>query len=164
MGSWNERYLKQDHKEWKIFVTLFIFHTYSHFIFPCSDSISPSIIFWSLLLETFSDTDKFHSIFRGNVSLETKTRVCNAKSAGLPPELLYTSKGLQEYKTPSLREAQEKAESVMCSDARKQQNVTFLYQQLNHTVPWINCCQLQHSISATEIRISNNYYQKTDCS
>ena len=41
----------------------------------------------------------------------------------------YTSKGLQEYnKNPSLREAQEEAETVMCSDAGKQKSVTFLYQ------------------------------------
>lgn len=61
------------------------------------------------------------------MSFLTKTRVF-AESSGLPPELPYTSKGLQEYKNPSLREAQEEAESVMCSDARKQKSVTFLYQ------------------------------------
>lgn len=50
-----------------------------------------------------------------------------------------TTRIQQEYnKNPSLREAQEEAESVMCSDAGKQKSVTFFYQQLNHTIPWIN--------------------------
>lgn len=63
------------------------------------------------------------------MSLYTNNRVCNAESSGLSPELPYMSKRLQGYnKNPSLREAQEEAESVMCSDAGKQKSVTFLYQ------------------------------------
>lgn len=77
----------------------------------------------------------------------TNNRVCNAESLGLSPEFPSTSKGLQEYyRSPYLREAQEEAESAMCSDAGKQKSVTFLYQQLNHTKPWINYCQVYSTL------------------
>jgi len=92
--------------------------------------------------------DKFHSIIKGNVNLYINNRFCNAESQGYLLNFLTLGKGLQEHsKNPSLREAQEEAESVMCSGAGKQKSVTFLYQQLNHTLPWINYCQLQHYFS-----------------
>lgn len=81
------------------------------------------------------------------MGMYTNNGVCNAEPSGLSPEFPSTSKGLQEYyESPYLREAQEEAESVMCSHAGKQKSVTFSYQQLNRTKPRVNYCRLHSTL------------------
>lgn len=121
--------------KWKLFKNMHINHeNISHplrisLIFPLHISlcIAPLIMF-----EASSNTSLIQRYFAPYVRpmwscIQTTGLVTQNQPSGQSPKLPYTSRGFQEYKNPSLREAQE-AESVMCSDARKQKSVTFLYQ------------------------------------
>lgn len=122
--------------KWKLFKNMHINHEnichplHISLTFPLHISlcIAPLIMF-----EASSNT----SLIQRNFALyvrptwsctQTMGLVTQNQPSGKSPELPYTSRVFQEYRNPSLREAQEGAESVMCSDARKQKSVTFLNQ------------------------------------